>query len=78
VEAGGLRARVHAATAGERPPCEKWGALGWSKGRVETELVDLACLGIRTRLVWHKRRWVCRMAAGCGSNTNPGSPGFDR
>jgi len=65
VQTGGPRVRVHVESTGERPTCEKCGALAWSKGRLETELVDLPCFGNPTRLVWHKRRWAC--PHGCGS-----------
>lgn len=30
-----------------------------AKDRAAVELVDLACFGRRTRLVWRKRRWAC-------------------
>lgn len=65
VELSGPQVRVHVETIGERPTCGGCGALAWSKGRVETVLVDLPCFGNPTGLVWHKRRWCCPQ--GCGS-----------
>ena len=65
VELSVPRLRVHVETTGERPTCGGCGALAWSKGRLETVLVDLPCFGNPTRLVWHKRRWAC--PPGCES-----------
>jgi transposase len=51
--------RVHVETAGDRPRCRGCGAAAWVKDRPIVELVDLACFGRPTRLMWHKHRWAC-------------------
>jgi transposase len=50
---------VHVETLGVRPACLGCGEVGVVKDRPTVELVDLACFGRPTRLVWRKRRWCC-------------------
>jgi len=54
---------VHVETAGTRPLCPQCGRPATVKDRDRVELVDLAAFGRRTRLVWHKHRWLCRNEA---------------
>ena len=51
--------RVYVETTATTAFCEGCGSRGWSKDRPVVELVDLACFGRPTRLVWRKRRWRC-------------------
>jgi len=51
--------RVHVETRVPRPACQACGRGAEVKDRPVVELVDLACFGRPTRLVWHKRRWSC-------------------
>jgi transposase len=39
--------------------CPRCGVLARVKDRCRVELVDLPVFGRPTRLVWHKRRWMC-------------------
>ena len=51
--------RVHIETTTTLAFCKGCGSKAWSKDRPIVELVDLACFGRPTRLVWRKRRWRC-------------------
>jgi transposase len=51
--------RVHVESVAAVAFCGGCGSRAWSKGRAVVELVDLACFGRPTRLVWRKRRWRC-------------------
>ena len=51
--------RIHIETRIERPVCLQCDGQLWIKDRPMVELVDLACVGRPTRLVWRKRRWRC-------------------
>lgn len=51
--------RVHVETTATVVFCGGCGSRAWSKDRPVVELVDLACFGRPTRLVWRKRRWRC-------------------
>ena len=54
--------RIYVESKGERPGCTNCGVLAQLKDRAAVELVDLACLGRATRLIWHKCRWKCAEA----------------
>lgn len=51
--------RVHVETRDPRPSCPACTGAVVIKDRPTVELVDLACFGRPTRLVWWKRRWSC-------------------
>jgi transposase len=51
--------RIAITTRSERPLCPSCAGGPWHHDRVDVELVDLACFGRRTRLVWSKSRWRC-------------------
>ncbi|MDG6913561.1 MAG: transposase family protein [Nitrososphaerota archaeon] len=55
-----LPLRVHIECRGERPKCSLCGGESYSKGTYRVELNDLPCFGRPVRLIWHKRRWICR------------------
>ena len=55
----GGQARIHVETKASLVGCQTCGVLARVKDRSAVELVDLALFGRPTRLVWHKRRWVC-------------------
>ena len=55
-----LPLRVHIECRGERPKCSVCGGESYSKGTYRVELNDLPCFGRPVRLIWHKRRWICR------------------
>jgi len=55
----GDQARIHVETKASLVGCETCGVLARIKDRSAVELVDLALFGRPTRLVWHKRRWMC-------------------
>lgn len=50
---------VHVELPAVRPWCAECGSAATVKERPQVALVDLACFGRPTRLVWHKRRWCC-------------------
>ena len=52
--------RVHIECLGERPKCPVCNGMSYSKGSSLVELIDLQSFGRPVRLIWHKRRWVCR------------------
>ena len=51
--------RVHVESIDKTAFCAGCGSRAWIKDRPIVELVDLACFGRATRLVWRKRRWQC-------------------
>lgn len=53
------QARIHVETRASLAGCPRCGVLARVKDRSAVELVDLALFGRPTRLVWHKRRWMC-------------------
>src|ERR1700691_6008099 len=53
------QARIHVETKASLAGCPRCGVLARVKDRSAVELVDLALFGRPTRLVWHKRRWMC-------------------
>ena len=55
----GELARIHVETKASLVGCPRCGVLARVKDRSAVELVDLALFGRPTRLVWHKRRWMC-------------------
>jgi len=55
----GDQARIHVETKASFVGCPRCGVLARVKDRSAVELVDLALFGRPTRLVWHKRRWMC-------------------
>ena len=55
----GDQARIHVETKASFVGCSRCGVLARVKDRAAVELVDLALFGRPTRLVWHKRRWMC-------------------
>lgn len=57
VGAGPLRVHVQGSTL--RPWCVGCGGLAEVKDRPRVEYVDLPVFGRKTRLVWHKHRWIC-------------------
>ena len=52
--------RVHLERSESRTGCPACGVVAESKGRRLVELVDLPVYGRSSRLLWHKRRFVCR------------------
>ena len=52
--------RVHLERFESRTGCPACGVVAQSKGRRLVELVDLPVYGRSSRLLWHKRRFVCR------------------
>ena len=52
--------RVHLERSESRTGCPACGVVAESKGRRLVELVDLPVSGRSSRLLWHKRRFVCR------------------
>jgi transposase len=52
-------ARVHVETAAKPVGCPKCGVPARVKDRPRVELIDLPLYGRASRLVWHKRRFVC-------------------
>ncbi|WP_276943634.1 ISL3 family transposase [Ferrimicrobium acidiphilum] len=52
--------RVHIECLGERPKCPVCNGMSYSKGGSLVELIDLQSFGRPVRLIWHKRRWVCK------------------
>lgn len=55
-----LTLRVHIECRGERPKCPVCSGESYSKGTYLVELTDLPCFGRAVRLIWHKRRWICK------------------
>ncbi len=55
-----LPLRVHIECRGERPQCPLCNGMSYSKGTSLVELYDLQSFGRAVRLIWHKRRWVCK------------------
>ncbi len=55
-----LPLRVHIECRGLRPKCPVGSGESYSKGSSLVELNDLPSFGRPVRLIWHKRRWVCR------------------
>jgi len=55
-----LPLRVHIECRGERPQCPLCNGMRYSKGTSLVELYDLQSFGRAVRLIWHKRRWVCK------------------
>ncbi len=55
-----LPLRVHIECRGGRPKCPVCNGMSYSKGGSLVELIDLPSFGRAVRLIWHKRRWVCR------------------
>ena len=53
------QARIHVETKTSLVGCPRCGVLARVKDRSAVELVDLPLFGRPTRLVWHKRRWMC-------------------
>ena len=51
--------RVHVESVAATAFCSGCGSRAWIKDGRPVELVDLACFGRPTRLVWRKRRWRC-------------------
>jgi hypothetical protein len=62
--------RLHVAieTTDELAGCGECGVRAALKDRARVELADLPTFGASVRLVWIKRRWVCREPA-CGAGT---------
>ncbi|MGH3530228.1 MAG: ISL3 family transposase [Pseudonocardiaceae bacterium] len=58
-DGAGDQARIHVETKASLVGCPRCGVLARVKERSAVELVDLALFGRPTRLVWHKRRWMC-------------------
>ena len=52
-------ARIHVETTASLVGCPRCGVLARVKDRSAVELVDLPLFERTTRLVWHKRRWMC-------------------
>ena len=52
--------RVHIECRCERPKCPVCNGMSYSKGGSLVELIDLQSFGRPVRLIWHKRRWVCK------------------
>ena len=40
--------------------CPGCGVLAQGHGRVVVEVIDAPWAGVRARIRWHKRRWICR------------------
>ena len=55
----GGRAKIHVETKASLVGCPTCGVIARVKDRSAVELVDLALFERPTRLVWHKRRWMC-------------------
>lgn len=53
------QARIHIETKPSLVGCPRCGVFARVKDRSAVELVDLPVFGRPTRLVWHKRRWMC-------------------
>lgn len=52
-------ARIHVETAARPVRCPACGVVARVKDRSQVELIDLPLFGRPSRLVWHKRRFVC-------------------
>ena len=52
-------AEVHVETVASPVGCPGCGVIARVKDRSRVELVDLPVYGRATRLIWHKRRWMC-------------------
>ncbi len=63
-DVAGLPLVVHIESRADQGWCPGCGVRAQVKDRAAVSLVDLACFGRRSRLVWHKHRWRCG-EAGC-------------
>jgi transposase len=55
-----LPLRVHIECRGQRPKCPVCSGQSYAKGTYLVELYDLPSFGRPVRLIWQKRRWVCK------------------
>ena len=58
-----LPLRVHIECRGSRPKCPVCSGQSHAKGTYLVELYDLPSFGRPVRLIWHKRRWICKDAS---------------
>jgi transposase len=67
--------RVHVECVRVVQGCPQCGVIAYVKDRPEVELVDLPVYAHPTRLIWHKRRFMCpEVSCLMGSWTKGGSP----